>query len=263
MIKNKNMISVWIIIGLFLSTANFVASAQVKIGANPTQLVSGALFQIDGNNTTTIPAKLIVTGNGNVGIGTAAPTNTLHISSTANPLRIQGLAQGTGSENQLLIDGSGVVKMSSQSAYSLFYARLKADQSLVPSPITLVYDAPLANSSLYTYDTTNGRMTFNQPGNYLVTMQAGFTNTTVGKQLILGIRPFPDAPYLGRGSHYSATELNGTTGELMQYTTLIQVPTAGYQVVFIATCQGTATVLKDESGSTGSGNVTNITVQKI
>ncbi len=53
--------------------------AQAKIGANPNKIVAGAKLQVDGDNTTATPAKLIVTGSGNMGIGTAAPGTLLDV----------------------------------------------------------------------------------------------------------------------------------------------------------------------------------------
>lgn len=47
---------------------------------------------------------------GNVGINTDTPTNTLHIMSTANPLRMEGLQTGSTSDNLLTVDATGVVK---------------------------------------------------------------------------------------------------------------------------------------------------------
>ena len=48
-----------------------------------------------------------------VGIGVTAPTNSLHIVSTSNPLRIEGLQNASVSESFLTVDGSGVVHKSS------------------------------------------------------------------------------------------------------------------------------------------------------
>ena len=64
------------ILALFIFNS---ARGQVKIGTNPTQIVSGAKLQVDGDNTTTTDAKLIVSGTGNVGIGTANPGTKLDI----------------------------------------------------------------------------------------------------------------------------------------------------------------------------------------
>ena len=46
----------------------------------------------------------------NVGIGTESPTNRLHVVNSANPLRLEGLAGGAGTDSILTADGSGVVK---------------------------------------------------------------------------------------------------------------------------------------------------------
>jgi hypothetical protein len=81
---------------------------------------------------------------------------------------------------------------------------------------------------------------------------------------VIGVRPVPDAIIL-RGSHYAAVATLATVriGELMNYTTMLVVPSAGYQVRFTAAPNQNCTVLASETGSTGSGNVTNITIQKI
>lgn len=47
---------------------------------------------------------------GNVGINTSNPTNTLHVYSTANPLRLEGLQTGSTANNLLTVDVNGIVK---------------------------------------------------------------------------------------------------------------------------------------------------------
>jgi len=74
---------VWLAIGTGLLGLPFAATAQVKIGANPTQIVPGAELQINGDSSTSTPASLIVNGTGNVGIGTANPQNRVEITSSA------------------------------------------------------------------------------------------------------------------------------------------------------------------------------------
>jgi hypothetical protein len=49
--------------------------------------------------------------NGNIGIGTTTPTNKLHIVSSANPLRIEGLQGGISTDSVMTVDGTGVVRM--------------------------------------------------------------------------------------------------------------------------------------------------------
>jgi hypothetical protein len=65
--------------GCLLLGLPFAATAQVKIGTNPTQIVNGAELQINGNDQTSTPATLIVNGTGNVGIGNANPAQVLDV----------------------------------------------------------------------------------------------------------------------------------------------------------------------------------------
>ena len=74
----KKAVFQFILLGSVL-VISYNATAQVKVGVNPTQIVTGAKLQVDGDNTTATPAKLIVTGTGNTGIGTAAPGTTLDV----------------------------------------------------------------------------------------------------------------------------------------------------------------------------------------
>jgi hypothetical protein len=50
------------------------------------------------------------TGTGRVGIGTATPTNRLHILDTSNPLRLEGLVGGASPDSLLTVDPTGVVR---------------------------------------------------------------------------------------------------------------------------------------------------------
>ncbi|MDP9962059.1 hypothetical protein [Chryseobacterium lathyri] len=244
--------------------------AQVGISTSNPQ----ASFHIDGakdNPTTGAPSSaqqtndVVVTNSGQIGIGTISPTEKLDISSGNARIRAINSNIGTGGVDRIVVaDANGVLKTIDFTAYSLFHARLTANQNLTPSTITtLLFSTPLATSPFYNYNTSNGVLTFNQPGNYLITLQASFANAPAGTQLLLGVRPNPDANYLGRGSHYNATTTSATVGELMNYTTMLVIPTAGYQIRFTAAPNQSCTVLSTETGSTGSGNVTNVTVQKI
>ncbi len=46
----------------------------------------------------------------NIGIGTDTPTNTLHIISVANPLRLQGLQPGSETDSIVTVDDSGIIR---------------------------------------------------------------------------------------------------------------------------------------------------------
>jgi hypothetical protein len=49
--------------------------------------------------------------SGNIGIGTTTPTNKLHIVSSNNPLRLEGLQSGVSTDSVMTVDGTGVVRM--------------------------------------------------------------------------------------------------------------------------------------------------------
>ncbi|WFB69270.1 hypothetical protein [Chryseobacterium sp. WX] len=251
-------------------SSSFITYAQVGIGTQNPQTT----FHIDGskdNPATGIPSvaqqdnDFSVTSGAKVGIGTVSPTEKLDVASGNARIRNINSNIGVGGTDRVVVaDATGVLKTIDFTAYSLFHARLAANQNISSSTITtLLFAAPIATSPFYSYNTGTGVMTFNQPGNYLVTLQASFTNMPADTQLLIGIRPVPDANYLGRGSHYNAVAASGTVGELMNYTTVVVAPTAGYQIRFTAAPNQNATIISTETGSTGSGNVTNVTVQKI
>lgn len=55
--------------------------------------------------------------SGNVGIGTAAPSNILHVNAT-NPVRLEGLQASSGSAGTLAVNGTGVVQLRNSSSIS-------------------------------------------------------------------------------------------------------------------------------------------------
>jgi len=77
--KNSITVTVYTTLLLVCVLTTTAAKAQLKVGNNPTEIVADAKLQVDGDNTTITPTKLIVTGTGAVGIGTAAPQVGLHV----------------------------------------------------------------------------------------------------------------------------------------------------------------------------------------
>ncbi|MCT2562027.1 hypothetical protein [Chryseobacterium herbae] len=267
----KKVISVVLI--FIISTT---LSSQIGIHTNNPQTsfhVDSAKDNVESGKPTLTQQSndVVLTSSGNMGLGTLDPTDKLDIFS--GNIRIREINDKIGTTNVdrvVVADQDGILKTIGFGAYTLFHSRLASDQTIVNNVLsTLVFANPLATSSLYTYNTANGILTFNQPGNYLVTLQASFANIDEGEQLVLGIRPFPDANYLGRGSHYvgyttPVLTAGSRLGELMSYTTMIVVPTGGYQIRFTAAALGaTSIILSEEIGPTGRGNVTNVTIQKI
>lgn len=70
--------------------------------------------------------RMRVKSNGNVGIGTGAPTNVLHVKAGSDPLKLEGVGAGGSSDKSLVIDGNGVVKTVPS-----------ADDQAIPTPTLL------------------------------------------------------------------------------------------------------------------------------
>lgn len=267
-------------VGSFTMGFGNIASSQYEVvvgrynaihtGTSGAAVATDAVFQI-GNGTAPGARgnSMTVLKNGSTGIGiagteaTAKPTERLDIG-TGN-VRVRDINTNISiisSDKPVVADATGVLKTINN---PLFHARLAANQAQTAGTVsTLLFATPIATSALYTYNTSTGTLTFNQAGNYLITLQASFGNLAAeGTQLVLGVRPVPDANYLARGSHYSAAVTGAGVGELMNYTTVFIVPSVGYQIRFTTAPNANCTVLSTETGGSGSGNVTNVTVQKI
>lgn len=93
-----------------LGKIKYYDGTTVKILATEANNISGTLnylskFTPDG---TSLGNSKIYDNGTNIGIGTTAPSNLVHIKGTSNPLRVEGLSQIT-STNTLVVDANGVV----------------------------------------------------------------------------------------------------------------------------------------------------------
>jgi adenylosuccinate synthase len=123
--------------------------AQVEDGLTNATAI-GAFARAERNNTVVIGSIQGVNGataTANVGIGTTTPMNRLHVVSTADPLRLEGLLVNSALDNVLVVDASGVVKKRSLSGFVDSTAWLLTGNtlsggevlgSLNPQPLVLV-----------------------------------------------------------------------------------------------------------------------------
>jgi hypothetical protein len=134
----SNTDTVYIMGNVGVGTNNPQNNLVVKgLNNNPSALgtfQSNAIFRIDGNSnhsldfgtlentpygsyvqshnktsTTRLPLSLNPMG-GSIGIGTVNPTNTIHVVSSANPIRLTGLQTGATFDSLLTVNDSGVVR---------------------------------------------------------------------------------------------------------------------------------------------------------
>lgn len=101
-------------IGLLIAIATIFlvnnANAQVKVGSNPATIQPTSNLEVEGSVGGSISKMAVTKDSSKVGIGTTSPTNKLHVIAGSNPVRIEGLSNGTGTETFLTIDANGIVK---------------------------------------------------------------------------------------------------------------------------------------------------------
>jgi hypothetical protein len=95
---------------------SIVFQAQLKVGKQPKVIQSNTYLQVESDVS---EAFVVTKDSAKVGIGTASPTNKLHVKDAIsnNPLRIEGLLSGsTSNDSVLMINSLGVVRRNSASA---------------------------------------------------------------------------------------------------------------------------------------------------
>lgn len=200
------------------------------------------------------------------GINTQNPTETLDVNGNIRVRNINANVGNGTTDRRVVADADGVLKTLDSDDYTFFHARLTSDQTLSSAALTntILFDVPVATSPFYTYINATGVLTFNSPGLYHIVLQGGFTEFTAGNHLLLGILDNTTDQYIGRGSHWAAADRSGGVGQIFNYVTMLDVPNAGFQIrcIAYASNSGTGVLLANESGASGSGNVTNLTIQK-
>ncbi|WP_282628877.1 beta strand repeat-containing protein [Empedobacter sedimenti] len=107
--------------------------AQATVGAS-NSIVLGRLpnSMIDNNGLpTTNPQD-------NVGIGTIAPTNALHVKTSADPVKFEGLVTDATAANVVVVDGNGVLKTVPKSGFAASTADTSPDAWVNNAANTLV-----------------------------------------------------------------------------------------------------------------------------
>eukprot|EP01136_Pigoraptor_vietnamica_P036363 Opistho-1_new@102836 len=91
---------------LTADSGNFIVGTSTNVpnntGSNQMN-IKNTIFGLDMNGTLAAPA-------GSIGINVSAPTNTLHVKATANPLRLEGLQTGSNTDKVVVADVNGVLK---------------------------------------------------------------------------------------------------------------------------------------------------------
>jgi hypothetical protein len=210
---------------------------------------------------------------GNVGIGTASPTNKLHVAATADPVKLEGLQVSTaGTLKPVMVDpATGVLKYGLTFTSNFYLQYTSATPlALTASIVTAIpFDAtPVLNSPDYTYNAGTRRITFNTTGTYLISLQTAVHNESSDNQQLIGFRKVgtPDQ-WVVRGSIFPNTvPVTGalTIGTLQSVRAVINV-TAGevYYAGVVINAGTNITLIGNEVGGTGAGNVTNLLIQRV
>jgi hypothetical protein len=101
---------------IIFCSMSIVFQAQLKVGKQPKVIQSNTYLQVESDVS---EAFVVTKDSAKVGIGTASPTNKLHVKDAIsnNPLRIEGLLSGsTSNDSVLMINSLGVVRRNSASA---------------------------------------------------------------------------------------------------------------------------------------------------
>jgi C1q domain len=121
-------------------------------------------LRIKTNNT----ARMIIDSLGNVGMGTASPTNALHVYAASNPIRIQGLQTSSSSSDKTLAATSTGVVNKAILGGSYFIGNLTSNFSI--STINTIYKFTPSNVVLdigNEYSSSTGVFTPSASGVYV------------------------------------------------------------------------------------------------
>jgi len=88
---------------LILIVFSGAATAQMKVGKNPTTLAPGVMLQVEGNSS----SQFVVDTFGKLGVGTTTPSQRLHVK---GQVQIDTLSSGSYTDSIVTVDQNGVLK---------------------------------------------------------------------------------------------------------------------------------------------------------
>ncbi|KQT35639.1 hypothetical protein ASG22_01035 [Chryseobacterium sp. Leaf405] len=214
---------------IYTTDGTLTGNRTVTQGANTLGFTGSVVnaFSVDGS-TFSVDAA-----NRRIGVGTTAPTNTLHITSTADPLRLQGTTAGNpNTDRPVVIDANGVVKtintlnvlgIPSPAVFRLATAQSNFLNGIGAGGTQVVPMAVIKNAiDGLTYNATTSTITF-PPGTYQMTFVYEATHDNTGCSISSYLVDFP----LNSGTqriHSTASHNQGglsNHGGTITYTTLI------------------------------------------
>ncbi|WP_344827492.1 phage tail protein, partial [Rurimicrobium arvi] len=149
---------------------NLKGNANTNSGSNFIGTTDNISLRVRSNNT----ERMVVDSTGKIGIGLSAPTNTLHVKATSNPLKLEGLQSGSFTTDSVLTaDANGVVRRVAMStAPDQTVGSIEAfAYSAIPSDYLECNGAPVSRTTFATlfakigttYGAGDGSTTFNLP----------------------------------------------------------------------------------------------------
>ena len=231
--------------------------------------ISAGILQFHAASAAAAAPGMVLTNTGNVGIGTSAPTNKLHVVATANPLRLEGVqASASSNDKALVIDATGVVKTALDDQ-SQFVGHMTTDRAISSEngAITKIISQTELIDKGNEYNTTTGLFTPLVSGIYEyeieVTVNAPAAPTTYGEiggsaRGVIGFVNNATNLWVGRFNFQNSRDDRST------YAKGVANLVAGQSYYYGIGLSGIAgTVVANPTGATGSGIGTYFSIKRI
>lgn len=205
-------------------------------------------------------------GFSQTGINTQRPTATLDVN---GDLRVRNIPlTNVSTENVVIADSLGNMKKTSLSniisnvnSYSPLLAGIFRLVNNINCPCdkkVIVYDEIVRlNSDLIEYNGTTGSFTIKEDGLYQIQMQTGIGNNTVNDDIVYGVLNASNQ-WIGRATSSYA---KGNGARFFSYYSTTLYLTAN-QVIKMGVYLQSGLIQGIQTGGTGNGNVTNLTIVK-